>query len=309
VDYISFKHTTVKNPSNKFKFEIDTIIIKNYKLESIEISQKATPYDDNLIRNEELDALLNATTKRLDSLVEILEDIIKNEPENSFASIVNDSYFNDLREVINETTDYLKHGPHKAEKAEMFLKKLGVVNLRLDSIEDELDDPENNTTYFSNDDDLYFDLGEFEIDPSKHMTTLNKYINSIITDIDSLKESYKLITLFIRTTGFSDDVSVSDSLKKVLMLLSPEPKCDIYNNEKFEQDCYNQILSEQRAISVSNYAMEIVTRYCQKNNISIKITMDPTGYGVGYPSKISYKCPNNCKERRVVSMSRALLTN
>ncbi|MCP4346813.1 MAG: hypothetical protein GY795_14955 [Desulfobacterales bacterium] len=152
--------------------------------------------------------------------------------------------------------------------------------------------------------DISFGLGDYKLSDlskkgQKALQTFTKNLTEIEKDYPKQYEE-QLITIIIKTVGFTDETPFSERLEKELARPGDNIPEDRVEKRKF----FNKRLSELRATTVNDYITKELEKFYE-NNEKIKIEPDIIGKGEEPPTKregpLSYRSRD--PRRRICKIS------
>ncbi len=199
---------------------------------------------------------------------------------------------------ILEYTETVKSDPNKfsSEKLQAYIFKINIINENMERFSD-----------LTLQTDVSFPLGTYKL---KHLAKKGKnkiagLADKIVLSIKEMAVKYpnKPIKVMLKTTGYTDetDIIVGSNLEQELIKAIPQA---IESNSSKRRKQYNQMLSEFRASTLSQYVVQYMQQQLP-DTYQIEITTEINGLGEKIPNKkrteFSYK--NKDPRRRICIIS------
>jgi len=287
------------------KFE-KKILVKHVHVTKVHCGKKITP---KLIRvqTDELKLSLEIINDRLEKLKEMVKNFVKNNPNSSPRTLINDNTLDKYQKRFNEIKAFL-NGQREEITLGSIERKNGIImdhHLIFDDIEAQIESPQLISSCINN--SVLFESGHYKINQYLSLTEIDREINKISKElskkhIDNPKNKLKV---YLTVIGYADEEEIGEKLENELLAYSGKSK--VYSGV-YKQKYLNLILSNERAKSIFFYIKnEVIKRTGYSSYFYFATTSDGSydfeGKGWEIPKGISRNCTGDCASRRISCIS------
>ncbi len=282
--FIIEKGKKYKYNTDNAAFEIDRYLIKKMLINST-----ISHFNPNVLLDSVLNSNIDLLKIKIDSLKDIILNLIENIPTHAGATLLQSSEFRAIEKVLSQAIIYQRSSHHSIEMSEYHIERLldasRIAQNLIAAITSPLAEPMNFST------NVFFELGSYKL-KDRISGEFDEYIEKIINYKPDNEFKMKVLL-----TGYSDDIGFSSLLRKDLKSLFPDSTCERFEREN---QCLNFLLSCQRAKNIKKYIESKIGSI----NDKIELSVEYIGKGEEYPHDIDpNSCSGNCPQRRRVSIS------